>query len=37
MLVLSRRIDERIVIGDDVVITVIAIHSDGKVRHHGPD
>lgn len=32
MLVLSRRIDERIVIGDDVVITVIAIHSDGKVR-----
>lgn len=31
MLVLSRRIDEHIIINDDIVITVIAIRGD-KVR-----
>jgi len=29
MLVLSRRVGERLVIGDDVVITVIDVRSDG--------
>ncbi|HUY86052.1 MAG TPA: carbon storage regulator, partial [Acidimicrobiales bacterium] len=28
MLVLSRRIDERIMIGNDIVITVLEIHHD---------
>ncbi|MEW4569264.1 carbon storage regulator [Tautonia sp. JC769] len=31
MLVLSRRLDESILIGDDIVITVVDIR-DGKVR-----
>lgn len=31
MLVLSRHVDERIMIGDDIVITVIRINAD-KVR-----
>jgi len=31
MLVLSRRTDESIIIGDDIVITVVAVHGD-KVR-----
>lgn len=31
MLVLSRRIDESIIIGDDIVITVVGIRGD-KVR-----
>lgn len=29
MLVLSRRVGERLVIGDDIVITVIDVRSDG--------
>ncbi|KGM11361.1 carbon storage regulator CsrA [Cellulomonas bogoriensis] len=29
MLVLSRRVGERLVIGDDVVVTVIDVRSDG--------
>jgi carbon storage regulator len=29
MLVLSRRVGERLVIGDDVVVTVIEVRSDG--------
>ena len=31
MLVLTRRMDERIVIGDDIIVTVVRI-KDGKVR-----
>ena len=31
MLVLTRRMDERIVIGDDIIVTVVRIQ-DGKVR-----
>lgn len=31
MLVLSRRRDERIMIGDDIIVTVVDIHGD-KVR-----
>jgi carbon storage regulator len=31
MLVLTRRTDERIVIGDDIIVTVVRI-KDGKVR-----
>ena len=29
MLVLSRRVGERLVIGDDIVVTVIEVRSDG--------
>lgn len=32
MLVLSRRVNERIVIGDDVVVTVLEVRSDNTVR-----
>ena len=28
MLVLTRRIDERIMIGDDIVVTVLEVHGD---------
>ena len=31
MLVLSRKIDERIVIAEDIVVTVVGVHS-GQVR-----
>ena len=32
MLVLSRHVDEQIMIGDDIVITVVAICGSDKVR-----
>ena len=32
MLVLSRVVGEQIIVGDDVVITVVEIRSNGKVR-----
>ena len=32
MLVLSRRVGERLVIGDDIVVTVIEVRSDGTAH-----